>query len=75
METVAKIQARLSAFASNAKEMDAVEITEPEVQQMEAEILSLEAAEAESLKDGATPWIIATGAAIGLGLLINWLSD
>jgi hypothetical protein len=75
METVAKIQARLSAFVSNAQGTDTLEITEPEVQQMETEILALEAAEAESLKDGATPWIVATAAAIGLGLLINWLSD
>jgi hypothetical protein len=69
---VEKIQARLAAFSASAPATETVEITEPEVQQMDAEILALEEAEA---KDDATPWIIATGAAIGLGLLFSWLSD
>lgn len=72
---VEKIQARLSTFVANANLTDTVEITEPEVQQVEAEILALEDMEVQGSKDGATPWIIATAAAIGLGLLINWLSD
>jgi hypothetical protein len=69
---VEKIQARLAAFSASAPATETVEITELEVQQMDAEILALEEAEA---KDEATPWIIATGAAIGLGLLFSWLSD
>lgn len=73
---VAQIQARLANFAADPKQAPGaeVEITEHEVQKMEQEILSLE--EAEAQPEGGSPnWLIAVGAAVGLGLLIDWLSD
>jgi len=71
---VAQIQARLANFSATAPETADVEITEHEVQRMEAEILSLEEAEAQSAPDGSANWLIAVGAAIGLGLLIDAIS-
>lgn len=72
---VAKIQARLANFTLNAPPNSEIEITESEVRQMDAELLQLEEAEAQdTASNTATPWLIATGAAIGLGLLIDWLS-
>lgn len=71
---VAQIQARLANFAATAPETADVEITEHEVQRMEAEILALEEAEAVPASDGNSNWLIAVGAAIGLGLLIDWVS-
>lgn len=69
---VAQIQARLANFAQSAPETAEVEITEHEVQRMEAEILALEEAEAQTSEAPSTNWLIAVGAAIGLGLLIDW---
>jgi len=71
---VAQIQARLANFAATAPETADVELTEHEVQRMEAEILVLEEAEAAPASDGNSNWLIAVGAAIGLGLLIDWVS-
>lgn len=71
---VAQIQARLANFAGNAQETQDIEITENEVQRMEAEILTLEEAEAATPSDGSPNWLIAVGAAIGLGLLIDAIS-
>jgi hypothetical protein len=71
---VAKIQARLADFNLNAPSTAEVEITEAEVKQMDEQLLALETAEAQDSSDGVKPWIIATGAAIGLGLLIDWLA-
>lgn len=71
---VAQIQARLANFAATAPEAADVEITEHEVQRMEAEILALEEVEAAPASGGNSNWLIAVGAAIGLGLLIDWVS-
>lgn len=70
---VAQIQARLANFSATAPETADIEITEHEVQRMEAEILALEEAEAPESSNGSN-WLIAVGAAIGLGLLIDALS-
>lgn len=73
---VEKIQARLAGFSATAPETAEVEITEPEVVEMEAQILALEAAEAQDASvNAATPWLVGTGVVIGLGLLVSWLSD
>jgi len=71
---VAQIQARLANFSMNGQENQDIEITEHEVQKMEAEILALEEAEAATPSDGSPNWLIAVGAAIGLGLLIDAIS-
>lgn len=73
---VEQIQARLASFATTAPETETVEITEPEVIQMEAELLDLEAAEAKDVSGNAmNPWVVGLGAALGLGILASWLSD
>lgn len=72
---VAQIQTRLAYFSKSAQEGQEIEITEHEVQKMEAEILQLEEAEAATSPDGASSWLIAVSAAVGLGLLIDFLSD
>lgn len=72
---VAQIQARLANFAASAQEGQEIEITEHEVQRMEAEILSLEEAEAKTAPDGSPNWLIAVGVAIGIGLLIDLIAD
>lgn len=71
---VAQIQTRLAYFSKSAQEGQEIEITEHEVQKMEAEILQLEEAEAAAPQDGSSGWLIAVGAAIGLGLLIDAIS-
>src|SRR4029079_4764469 len=71
---VAQIQARLSNFAATAPETADVEITEHEVQRMEAEILALEEVEAAPACDGDSNWLMPVGAASGVGLLIDWVS-
>lgn len=72
---VAQIQARLANFAATAPETADVEVTEHEVQKMEDEILVLEEAESKTPESGGSAnWLIAVGAAIGLGLLIDALS-
>jgi hypothetical protein len=71
---VAQIQARLANFSATAPETADVEITEHEVQRMESEILALEEAEKTPDSSNGSNWLIAVGAAIGLGLLIDALS-
>jgi len=71
---VAQIQARLANFAATAPEAADVEVTEHEVQRMESEILALEEAEGASTSGSNYNWLIAVGAAIGLGLLIDAVS-
>lgn len=71
---IAQIQARLANFAGSAQENQDIEITEHEVQRMEAEILALEEAETAAPSGGSPNWLIAVGAAIGLGLLIDAIS-
>lgn len=72
---VAQIQARLANFAATAPDTADVEITQYEAQRMESEILVLEEAEGTSPQGGGSSnWLIAVGAAIGLGLLIDALS-
>lgn len=74
---VGQIQARLASFAASAPTAAAeVEITQQEVEKMDQELLLLEDAEAKDASaSSATPWLIAIGAALGLGLLIDWMSD
>ena len=72
---VAQIQARLANFAATGQENADIEITEHEVQRMESEILALEQAEGATPPDNSTSnWLLAVGAAIGLGLLIDAIS-
>lgn len=74
---VAQIQARLANFAADPKQPATaeVEITEHEVQKMNDEILVLEEAEGSAPQSSSTAnWLIAVGAAIGLGLLIDAVS-
>lgn len=69
---VAQVQARLEQFSQKASDLATVEITEPEVQQMEAEILALEEAEATS-ESAATPLLVAAGALAAIGILVELL--
>lgn len=75
---VAQIQARLANFAADPKQPATaeVEITEHEVQKMNDEILVLEEAEGTAPESSSSTanWLIAVGAAIGLGLLIDAVS-
>lgn len=74
---IVQIQARLANFAVNGAPNAEVEITEPEVKQIDQELLALEDAEAKDVpsNNGTTSWLIAVGAAIGIGLLVDWVSD
>jgi len=73
---IVQIQARLANFAVNGLPDAEVEITESEVKQMDAELLTLEDAEARDAQNssGTSSWLIAVGAAIGIGLLVDWVS-
>lgn len=71
---VARIQERLATFSKRATAVETVEITEPEVQQMEAEILSLEEAEAQE-GSSATPILIVAGTLAAVGILSALFGD
>lgn len=73
---IVQIQARLANFAVNGAPNAEVEITESEVKQMDTELLMLEDAEAKDAQSGSgtSSWLIAVGAAIGIGLLVDWAS-
>jgi len=73
---VSKIQARMEAFAASGPVTATVELTEPEVRQLDAEILLLEETEAKETSEAATvPWALIAASAAGLGILITLLSD
>lgn len=65
---IARIQERLASFSKRASAVETIELTEPEVQQMEAEILALEEAEAQE-PDLTTSLLVVGGVLAAAGLL------